>query len=57
MTSNVSSRSERIPDYPENVQRGEYLILDYRDVGVARGEDVISRYKRSEPQFYPDFPF
>lgn len=51
MTSMSRPSRKTIPDYLENVQC-EYLILDYRTA-----EDVISRYKRSEPQFYPDSRF
>jgi len=49
-TLDVSPKSKTISDYLENVQRGEYLILDY----MAGAEDVISWYKRSGPQFYPE---
>jgi len=37
-TLDVSPKSKTISDYLENVQRGEYLILDY----MAGAEDVIS---------------
>lgn len=48
---NVSAKPKSIPDYLGNVRRREYVIPNYR---AARGEDVISRYKRTGAVIFLD---